>query len=59
MASTEEREEFLLSCRYGELDEVKDFLNKFGSESLLSICDDNGSNCLHMAAGNGHDGMQK
>jgi ankyrin repeat protein len=52
-----EKEDFLLSCRYGELDEVKEYLSKFDTENLLSIRDDNGSTCLHMCAGNGHDGM--
>jgi ankyrin repeat protein len=57
MASAEEQEDFLLSCRYGDLDDVKIYLDKFGSDNLLSIRDDNGSTCLHMAAGNGHNGM--
>lgn len=59
MATTEEQEEFLLSCRYGDLDDVKAFVDKYGSQDLLSISDDNESTCLHMAAGNGHDGMYK
>jgi len=57
MASAKEQEEFLLSCRYGDIEDVKSYLDRFGSENLLAIHDDNGSNCLHMAAGNGHDGM--
>lgn len=59
MATAEEQEDFILSCRFGELDEVKQFIDKFGSDNLLSIRDDNGSNCLHMASGNGHDGMYR
>jgi uncharacterized protein len=55
--SEEEEEDFLLSCRYGELDEVKRYIQKFGRDRLLSISDENGSNCLHMSAGNGHDGV--
>ena len=50
MASTEEQEDFLLSCRYGDLEDVKSYLAKFGSQDLMNIRDDNGSNCLHMAA---------
>lgn len=51
----DEKEDVLFSCRYGELEEVQDFVSKFGSEILASIQDDNGNNVLHMASGNGHD----
>lgn len=52
----EESQEFLLSCRYGELDEVKEFVEKFGAEVVSDIRDDRGNSALHMICGNGHLG---
>ncbi|KAF7350876.1 Ankyrin repeat-containing protein P16F5.05c [Mycena sanguinolenta] len=52
--TTEEQEEFLLSCRYGDLDEVKQFIDQFGAASAAEIRDDNGNTALHMLCGNGH-----
>jgi ankyrin repeat protein len=52
----EESQEFLLSCRYGELDEVKEFVAKFGSDVVSDIRDDRGNSALHMICGNGHLG---
>lgn len=57
MATTEDQEELLLSCRYGELDEVQQFADKFGATSLGDVKDDNGNNVLHMVCANGHEGM--
>ena len=57
MAPTEEQiDEFLLSCRYGELDEVKAFVEEFGKEVVDQIKDDRGNTALHMVCGNGHLG---
>ncbi|KAJ6497394.1 ankyrin repeat-containing domain protein [Mycena sanguinolenta] len=50
----EEQEEFLLSCRYGDLDEVKQFIDQFGPAAAAEIRDDNGNTALHMLCGNGH-----
>ncbi|EIW71462.1 hypothetical protein TREMEDRAFT_23547, partial [Tremella mesenterica DSM 1558] len=50
----EEEEEFLLSCRYGELDEVKNYVDKFGWETVVLARDERGNTCLHMICGNGH-----
>lgn len=52
-------EELLLSCRYGELDEVKEFVSAFGPEPVASVRDENGNTVLHMTCGNGHLGMDK
>ncbi|CAK5281941.1 unnamed protein product [Mycena citricolor] len=52
--STDEQEEFLLSCRYGDLDDVKTFVDTFGAESAAQVRDDNGNSALHMLCGNGH-----
>lgn len=52
--SGEDEEEFLLSCRFGDLDDVQEFIKKYGSASLSNIRDANGNTILHMASGNGH-----
>ncbi|EPQ55269.1 ankyrin [Gloeophyllum trabeum ATCC 11539] len=50
----EEKEDLLLSCRYGDLDDVKEFVNKYGQAPLAEVRDENGNTVLHMASGNGH-----
>ncbi|ORY34686.1 ankyrin repeat-containing domain protein [Naematelia encephala] len=52
--TAEEVEDFLLSCRYGELEEVKEFVEKFGREAVVEAKDERGNTCLHMCCGNGH-----
>ncbi|OCF43847.1 cytoplasmic protein [Kwoniella heveanensis CBS 569] len=52
--TAEEVEEVLLSARYGELDEIKEFVDKFGAESLGPAKDERGNTVLHMCCGNGH-----
>jgi len=54
--SGDDNEEVLLSCRYGDLDDVKQFVNTFGPLPLSDLRDENGNTVLHMAAGNGHIG---
>ena len=60
MASTtptaEQIEDILLSCRYGELDEVKDFVTTYGVEPIVDARDERGNTVLHMCCGNGHQG---
>jgi ankyrin repeat protein len=53
----DEKEELMLSCRYGDLDDVKQFIEKFG-DVVRNIRDDNGNTVLHMISGNGHEGEQ-
>ena len=53
----EECEDLLLSCRYGELEEVKQFVDQYGVESIHDIVDDNKNTPLHMICGNGHIGV--
>ncbi|KAF8525797.1 ankyrin repeat-containing domain protein [Hysterangium stoloniferum] len=55
MATEDDKDELLLSCRYGELDEVKQFVEKYGSQPLQDIRDQNGNTILHMTCGNGHE----
>lgn len=52
----EELEDFLLSCRYGELEEVRAFVGKYGEASVESARDDRGNSAVHMCCGNGHVG---
>jgi ankyrin repeat protein len=54
---TEEQvEELLLSCRYGDLEDVKAFVEQFGVDPVQQARDDRGNNVLHMCCGNGHAG---
>ncbi len=52
------KEDILLACRYGELEDVQAFVKKYGEGSLSEITDENGNTVLHMAAANGHAGKQ-
>ena len=54
--SDEEQNEVLLSCRYGDLDDVKEFVEKHGADLLNAVRDESGNTPLHMAAANGHIG---
>ncbi|GJJ08258.1 hypothetical protein Clacol_002468 [Clathrus columnatus] len=54
MATAEDKEELLLSCRYGDIEEVQQFVVKFGAESLEGARDENGNTALHMVCANGH-----
>ena len=57
MAPTDEDKDQLLdSCRYGDLDEVQDFVKQFGQEPLADVRDANDNSILHMVCGNGHLG---
>lgn len=57
MASEDDKEELLLSCRYGELDEVQRFVETYGADFLGDLRDENGNTALHLTCGNGHDGL--
>jgi len=54
--SDEDQYELLLSCRYGDIDDVKAFVEQHGVDLLNGIRDDSGNTPLHMAAANGHLG---
>ena len=54
--TSEDLEELLLIARYGELDELKSFIEKFGTKPLIEARDEDGNTILHMACGNGHLG---
>jgi len=52
----EDTEDLLLIARYGELDELKSFIEKFGTKPLIDARDEDGNTVLHMVCGNGHLG---
>lgn len=52
----DDKDDLLLSCRYGDLDEIQEFQRKFGPESLADVRDANGNSVLHMVCANGHLG---
>lgn len=54
--SDEEVEDIILSARFGELEEIQQYAERYGSKSLVEARDERGNGCLHMAAANGHDG---
>ena len=56
MLDDDEREELLLSCRYGDLDDVKVAVDKHGSAVLDATRDENQNTVLHMICANGHLG---
>lgn len=57
LPSTEEKDELLVSCRYGDLEDVQDFVSKFGHGPVNELRDANGNSVLHMVAANGHTGV--
>ncbi|KAF5375535.1 hypothetical protein D9615_009192 [Tricholomella constricta] len=55
MAPTDDdKDDVLLAGRYGDLDDIREFVSKFGSEPLAEIRDENDNCILHMVCGNGH-----
>ena len=55
----EEKDEVLLACRYGDLEDIQQFVEKFGAEPLNDTRDDSGNSVLHMVCANGHTGVQQ
>jgi hypothetical protein len=51
-----ELEEVLLNCRYGELEDLQAFVEKFGWKPINEVRDESGNTILHMICGNGHLG---
>ncbi|KAK7472254.1 ankyrin repeat-containing protein [Stygiomarasmius scandens] len=52
--TAEEKEDVFLSCRYGDLEDIQQFVKIFGPEPLSEIRDENSNSILHMICGNGH-----
>lgn len=58
-ATPEQLEDVVLAARYGEIDEVTQFIDQFSASALLEAIDDNGNTTLHMSAANGHAGRSE
>lgn len=54
--SDEELEDVVYAARYGDLDDVRAFIDSFGASALAAARDESGNTVLHMAAANGHTG---
>ena len=54
--SDEELEDVVYAARYGDLDDVRAFVDSFGASALAAAHDESGNTVLHMAAANGHTG---
>ena len=54
--TSDEQEVLLLSARYGEIDDVKAFTDKYGATALADARDESGNTILHMTCANGHEG---
>jgi hypothetical protein len=52
----EELEDLMLSCRYGDLEDVQAFVERFGWDPVAEVRDESGNTVLHMICGNGHLG---
>ncbi|KZV65747.1 ankyrin [Peniophora sp. CONT] len=52
--SDEELEDVVYAARYGDLDDVRAFIDSFGASALATAHDESGNTVLHMAAANGH-----
>ncbi|KZT05432.1 cytoplasmic protein [Laetiporus sulphureus 93-53] len=52
--TSEDIEELLLSCRYGDLDDIRQFIDGFGADPVNDARDENGNTVLHMVCANGH-----
>ena len=54
--TAEDLEDLLLICRYGELEELQQFVDRLGKGPLERCRDEDGNGVLHMVCGNGHLG---
>lgn len=52
------KQDILLACRYGDLDDVQSFIKENGVDVLSEIRDESGNTVLHMISANGHIGKQ-
>jgi len=54
--SPDELSEIILSARFGDIDDVKLFVETYGKQALADARDESGNSVLHMASANGHQG---
>ncbi|KAG6878004.1 hypothetical protein C0993_000964 [Termitomyces sp. T159_Od127] len=52
--STEDNDDVLLAGRYGDLHDIREYVNQHGAGTLATIRDENENTILHMVCGNGH-----
>ncbi|KAF9047514.1 ankyrin repeat-containing domain protein [Panaeolus papilionaceus] len=50
----DEKDEIFLACRYGDIDDVKEFISKYNTQLLADLRDENKNSVLHMICANGH-----
>ncbi|PPQ79920.1 hypothetical protein CVT24_003764 [Panaeolus cyanescens] len=50
----DDKDEIFLACRYGDTDDVKEFLSKYSPQVLADLRDENQNSVLHMVCANGH-----
>jgi len=50
----EEKDNVFLASRYGDVEDIEQFVIKFGPDPLNDIRDDRGNSVLHMVCANGH-----
>ena len=55
--TADDLDDLLLSCRYGDTEDIQAFLARFGPDPLAAARDHAGHTVLHMVAGNGHTGI--
>lgn len=55
--TAEEQDDVIMAARYGDIDDVKTFVDTFGIQSLADARDDSQNTVLHMASANGHEGV--
>ncbi|CAA7260484.1 unnamed protein product [Cyclocybe aegerita] len=55
--SEDVKDDVLLACRYGDLEDVEAFVKQYGTSALADVRDENGSTILHMIAANGHQDL--
>lgn len=55
--TNDDYEDLVLSSRYGDLEDIQHFIDRFGPDHLNDARDDNGNTVLHMVCANGHAGM--
>ncbi|KAG6877594.1 hypothetical protein C0992_009640 [Termitomyces sp. T32_za158] len=52
--SAEDNDDVLLAGRYGDLDDIHEYVKRHGTEPLAVVRDENENTILHMVCGNGH-----
>ena len=57
MLKEQDREDLILSCRFGDLQFVQESVSKFGKHPLKDLRDPNGNTLLHLCSGNGDIGV--